>query len=62
VPKQPLAEVFGYPINNLSADAKRAREHRLCPFGNKVPNCTKDKAADPLGVCSAYDGDRVTII
>lgn len=27
---------------------------RLCPFNNKEPKCTKDKAKDPLGVCSIY--------
>ncbi len=48
--KQPLAEVFGYPISNHSAEAKRCRDNALCPFGNKVPNCTKDKANNPLGV------------
>jgi len=60
-PKQPLAEVFGFPIDNLSADAVRYRKHRLCPFGNRVPNCTKDKANNPLGVCSIYDNSDVVI-
>lgn len=55
--KQPLAEVFGFPLDNLSAEATRYRENTLCPFNNKVPNCTKDKANDPLGVCSIlHDG------
>lgn len=48
----PLAEVFGFPADNLSPEAMRNRKRRLCPFGNRVPNCTKDKAQDPLGVCS----------
>lgn len=59
--KQPLAEVFGFPPDNHSAEAKRCRKHRLCPFGNSVPNCTKDKANDPLGVCSIYDNHDVVI-
>ncbi|HEX3560014.1 MAG TPA: NotI family restriction endonuclease [Pyrinomonadaceae bacterium] len=59
--KQPLAEVFGFPVDNLSHEAGRYREKRLCPFNNKVPNCTKDKANDPLGVCSVNEGDRVAI-
>lgn len=50
--QQPLAEVFGHPITDQSASANRYRSHRLCPFNNKVPNCTKDKARNPLGVCS----------
>lgn len=59
--KQPLAEVFGFPISNLSEEAQRYRSNRLCPFGNRVPSCTKDKVLDPLGVCSVYDGRNVVI-
>jgi Restriction endonuclease NotI len=51
----PLAEVFGFPIDNQSGEATRNRNAKLCPFNNKVPNCTKDKALDPLGVCSIFD-------
>jgi hypothetical protein len=61
MPKQPLAEVFGFPIDNQSPEATRYREKRLCPFNNKVPNCTKDKANDPLGVCSVRDGETAAI-
>ena len=59
--EHPLAEVFGFPINNQSAEAFRHREKRLCPFNNRVPNCTKDKANDPLGVCSVFEGNSVAI-
>ena len=51
--KNPLAEVFGFPINNLDKEANRYRKNKLCPYNNKVPSCTKDKVNDPLGVCSA---------
>ena len=51
---QPLAEVFGHLTTDHSEKAERYRSHRLCPFNNKVPNCTKDKAKAPLGVCSIY--------
>ena len=61
MPKQPLAEVFGFPTSNLSPEADRYRRNRLCPYNNKVPSCTKDKANDPLGVCSIYDGEDVVI-
>jgi Restriction endonuclease NotI len=62
VPDNPLAEVFGFPINNHSEEAKRSRKGKLCPYNNKVPNCTKDKALDPLGVCSIFDpGGGATI-
>jgi hypothetical protein len=59
--KQPMAEVFGFRISDLSSEANRHRQHRLCPFNNKVPSCTKDKANNPLGVCSIFDGDNVVI-
>lgn len=52
--KQPLVEVFGYLITDQTDQAKRYRSKRLCPFHNKVPNCNKDKAENPLGVCSVY--------
>lgn len=55
--KHPLAEVFGFPINNFTVTANRYRSNRLCPFHNKVASCTKDKAKNPLGVCSIYDTD-----
>nr|WP_199245429.1 NotI family restriction endonuclease [[Phormidium] sp. ETS-05] len=61
MPKQPLGEVFGFPIHNLSQAAQRYRQNRLCPYNNKVPSCTKDKANDPLGVCSVYEGDDLAI-
>jgi len=53
-PSQPLAEVFGHLLHDQSDKAERYRSHRLCPFNNKVPNCTKDKAKNPLGVRSIY--------
>lgn len=59
--RQPLAEVFGFPAENLSETASRYRRLRLCPFNNKVPNCTKDKAQEPLGVCSVHDGTGLAI-
>ncbi len=61
MPDHPLAEVFGFPVDNLSSEATRYRENKLCPFNNKVPNCTKDKANNPLGVCSIFDGEKLAI-
>ncbi|HZU65647.1 MAG TPA: NotI family restriction endonuclease [Ktedonobacteraceae bacterium] len=61
MPDHPLAEVFGFPTNNFSPDAGRYRKNRLCPFNNKVPSCTKDKAENPLGVCSVYEANRTVI-
>ena len=58
---QPLAEVFGYTIDDQSKKAQLARKSRLCPYNNKVPNCTKDKAKNPLGVCSVFHDGTPTI-
>lgn len=57
----PLGEVFGYPIDNRTPEAERYRENTLCPFNNKVPSCTKDKANDPLGVCSVFEEGQAII-
>jgi hypothetical protein len=62
MPEQPLTEVFGFPVDNHTEEATRYRKNRLCPYNNKVPNCTKDKAENPLGVCSIFDGQETTII
>src|SRR5262249_39654221 len=57
----PLAEVFGFPSDNFSNEADPHRAKKLCPFNNKVPNCTKDKANNPLGVCSIFEKDAIAI-
>ncbi|MCC5838929.1 MAG: hypothetical protein JJT96_02305 [Opitutales bacterium] len=59
--RHPLAEVFGHLPSDMSAKAQRFRKNRLCPFNNKVPSCTKDKAKDPLGVCSVMHRNRPVI-
>ena len=59
--KNPLAEVFGFPIDNLGKEATRYRKNKLCPFNNKVPSCTKDRVSDPLGVCSVFDKEGIAI-
>jgi len=61
MPNNPLAEVFGFPTDNFTEQAKRHRRYKLCPYYNKVPNCTKDKASNPLGVCSIYHKGRAVI-
>lgn len=59
---QPLAEVFGYPIDNMDSNATRCRKLRLCSYNNKVPNCTKDRVENPLGVCTIFDKDKTAIV
>lgn len=59
--RHPLAEVFGFMADDQTSKAQRYRSHRLCPFNNKVPNCTKDKAKNPLGVCSIMQNAKPVI-
>lgn len=59
---QPIAELFGFPPDNNSEVADRYRRNRLCPYNNKVPNCTKDSVTDPLGVCTIFHGQKLAII
>lgn len=61
IPKHPLAEVFGHLTTDFSERAIYYRQDRLCPFNNKVPNCTKDKAKNPLGVCSIFHNQSPVI-
>lgn len=61
MPGNPLAEIFGFPADNNTNDARRCRQNKLCPFNNRVPSCTKDKAQDPLGVCTIANRDHHAI-
>jgi hypothetical protein len=58
---QPLGEVFGFPVDNHSDEAVRHQKDKLCPFGNRVPNCTKSSADDPVGVCSVHYADKLVV-
>ena len=62
MPNHPLAEVFGFPIDNMTEEAERHHANRLCPFGNSVPNCTKTSIENPLGVCSVHGAGGETVI
>jgi len=57
----PLAEVFGYQPGDKSREAERIRKNKYCPYHNVVAKCTKDKATDPLGVCSVQHNDHSVI-
>jgi hypothetical protein len=60
--KGQLAEVFGYPVTDISRETTRHRSNRICPFNNIVVSCTKDKKDDPLGVCSViHQGKAVAV-
>lgn len=58
---QPIAELFGFPPDSETEQAVRYRTHRLCPYNNKVPNCTKDSVVDPLGVCTIFHGEKLAV-
>jgi hypothetical protein len=63
MPKNPLVEVFGYPVGNMSEEAARHRDGKLCPYHNSSGvNCTKNSAINPLGVCTVIDHNSVAII
>ena len=60
--RNPLAEVFGFPIDDMSQIAVNHRSGRLCPFHNSSGlQCTKNSATDPLGVCSISAGDTIAV-
>lgn len=59
--RNPLAEIFGFPLTNKSQRALNHQTHKLCPYHNVVASCTKNSAVDPLGVCSVFDKGEPTI-
>lgn len=62
MPDNPLIEVFGYNVTDMSPEATRHRAGRLCPFHNSSGlNCTKDSKTDPLGVCTILHKDAPAI-
>ena len=60
--KQPLGEVFGFPISNRESRAKRYVKDKLCPYNNIVSSCTKNSIENPLGVCSILHNDAPVIV
>ena len=58
----PLAEVFGFPFNNETPEARIQRDGKFCPYhNNNNPKCTKVSKVDPLGVCSMYHKGKPVI-
>ena len=62
MPYQPLAEVFGFPVDNLTPEVERVRKNRLCPYNNISPNCTKTSVENPLGVCSVFSASGDVVV
>ena len=60
-PKHPIFEVFGYPFNDESPEATKARTDKLCPFQAPGTTCRKVSVKNPLGVCSVADGSSHAI-
>lgn len=59
---QPLGEVFGEPAYVTDAATHAARKLHPCPFNDRATRCTKDKAKNPLGVCSILDNSGQLVI
>ncbi|MDI6734743.1 MAG: NotI family restriction endonuclease [bacterium] len=49
------AEIFGYPVENISKEAEQIRKRHLCPFSNN-DRCSKQSRllTYPMGICSAW--------
>jgi hypothetical protein len=61
VAKHP-AEVFGYPLEARSAEAKAARRRYWCPFANEKCNKQSRLVRYPMGVCSVQYGNQVVAL
>jgi hypothetical protein len=55
-----IAEVFGSSVTNNSAEARRRREQKLCPF--RQDRCNKGNLKDPLGICSFTNGQMAGVV
>ncbi len=49
------AEIFGFPVESKSKEAKQVRKRNLCPFSNK-DRCSKQSRllTYPTGICSTW--------
>lgn len=45
-------EIFGYPIDNMSAEVRESRSRHWCPFMDKRCNKQSRTISYPMGVCS----------
>ena len=56
------AEIFGYPIDNVSHEAQQDRQRYWCPFMSRVCSKTSRLLDFPFGVCSVqrHNGIRTT--
>lgn len=50
-----ITEVFGYSVEDTSAQALASRKKKPCPFQAPGTKCTKVSVSDPLGVCMFGD-------
>ena len=51
------AEIFGYLIDNKTAEARRACEKHWCPFTERLCDKTSRSIVYPLGICTISRGD-----
>jgi hypothetical protein len=56
------AEIFGFPVDNRSAQVQAIRQQHQCPFVNALCNKKSRLVSYPMGVCSAHvNGHTVAI-
>lgn len=55
------AEIFGYPIENKSAEAENIRKKYLCPFNDHKCSKLSRLINYPMGVCSTWWSDNAPI-
>jgi len=63
MPKQPIRRSLWF-LNNKRITRGRplSKEPAFAPTTTKSPTARKDKAEDPLGVCSLFEDDEPTIV
>ena len=55
-------EIFGYPIDNMSAQVRASRSRHWCPFMDKICNKQSRTIPYPMGVCSVlHKGSKIAI-
>ncbi len=55
-----VSEVFGFDVENNSANAWASRTDKTCPFRGSP--CTKASKTTPLGICSLSDGTNAAAL
>lgn len=62
MPNHPLAEVFSFPTDNLSPEADRYRNNRLCPVHNTKAEAIVNVASVPQRSPFRYPGGKTWLV